>query len=219
MGAFRCNPDHPQFHDSGPATTFCFVFPRTAVEIQHEHEHAFVANPNLVTFYNQGQSYLRNAIGKEGDRCDWFGVTADIARDVIRSYDPAIDDRPERPFRFTRGLAPAPIYLLQRGLFDCVSSDCAKEPLEVEEAVVFLLEHVVATVYGRGRERRTSPEARDIVHCVEKILSERWQEPLTLDGIASEVGVSVYHLCRVFRATTGISTAPIPARAQDQAIS
>ena len=74
VGAFRCHPDDPSFHDSGPARNCCFVFPRTAVEIQHEHERAFVANPNVVTFYNQGQAYLRNAVSIEGDRCDWFGV-------------------------------------------------------------------------------------------------------------------------------------------------
>jgi AraC family transcriptional regulator len=205
VGAFRCHPNHPCFHDSGPATSFCFVFPRTAVEIQHEHERAFVANPNVVTFYNKGQAYLRNAISDEGDRCDWFGVCADIARDVIRSYDPAVDNRPERPFRFTRGFAQAPSYLAQRRVFNCVAGGVQKEPLEVEEAVVYLLDQVVAAVYGRRRESRTSRYAREIVHSVEKILSEHWQEGLTLDAIASEVGLSVYHLCRVFRDATGIS--------------
>ena len=205
VGAFRCDPDHPCFHDSGPATSFCFVFPRTAVEIQHEHERAFVANPNVVTFYNQGQAYLRNAIGNEGDRCDWFGVSADIVRDAIRSYDPTVDNRPERPFRFTRGFAQGPIYLAQRRVFNRAAGGLRKEPLEIEEAVVFLLDQVVAAVYGSRRISRASRYAREIVHSVEKILSERWQEGLTLDAIASEVGLSVYHLCRVFRDTTGIS--------------
>ncbi len=205
VGAFRCYPDHPCFHDTGPATSFCFVFPRTAVEIQHEHERAFVANPNVVTFYNQGQAYRRNAIGNEGDRCDWFGVSADIARDVIRSYDPTVDNRPECPFRFTRGFAQAPIYLAQRRLFNRVASGLPKEPLEFEEAVVFLLDQVVASVYGSRRISRASRYAREIVHSVEKILSEQWREGLTLHAIASEVGLSVYHLCRVFRDITGIS--------------
>ena len=80
VGAFRCHPDDPSFHDSGPARNCCFVFPRTAVEIHHEHERAFVANPNVVTFYNQGQAYLRNAVCIEGDRCDWFGVEIDVVQ-------------------------------------------------------------------------------------------------------------------------------------------
>lgn len=205
IGAFRCDPDHRCFHDSGPATAFCFVFPRTAVEIQHEHERAFVANPNVVAFYNQGQAYLRNAIGNEGDRCDWFGVSADITRDVIRAYDPGVDDRPELPFRFTRGFAAGPTYLAQRQIFDCVARGLQTEPLEIEERVVSLLDDVVAAVYGRIRESRTSRHSREIVHSVEKILSEHWHEGLTLDAIASKAGLSVYHLCRVFRDITGMS--------------
>jgi hypothetical protein len=49
IGAFRCNPEHPHFHDSGPARNYCFAFPRTVVQIQHEHERGFVANSNAVT--------------------------------------------------------------------------------------------------------------------------------------------------------------------------
>src|SRR5690348_12668892 len=105
VGAFRCYPDDPSFRDSGPARNCCFVFPRTAVEIQHEHERAFVANPNVVTFYNQGQAYLRNPVSIEGDRCDWFGVEMDVVQDVVRSFDPAFEEHPERPFQFTRGWA------------------------------------------------------------------------------------------------------------------
>jgi|SRR5579871_141111 len=103
IGAFRCAPDHPCFHDSGPAQNHCFVFPRTAVEIQHEHEAAFVANPNVGTFYNAGQLYRRQAISPEGDRCDWFGVDPGVVRDAVRQFDPAVDEHAEYPFRFTRG--------------------------------------------------------------------------------------------------------------------
>ena len=97
VGAFRCYPDDPSFHDSGPARNCCFVFPRTAVEIQHEHERAFVANPNVVTFYNQGQAYVRNAVSIEGDRCDWFGVEIDVVQDVVRTFDPGPGKRARLP--------------------------------------------------------------------------------------------------------------------------
>jgi hypothetical protein len=56
IGAFRCGIDDPWFHDSGPAQNWCFVFPRTAVKIQHEHEPAFAANPHTITFCNRDQA-------------------------------------------------------------------------------------------------------------------------------------------------------------------
>jgi AraC family transcriptional regulator len=206
VGAFRCHPDDPSFHDSGPARNCCFVFPRTAVEIQHEHEPAFVANPNVVTFYNQGQAYLRNAVSIEGDRCDWFGVAIDVVQDVVRTFDPALDAHPEQPFNFTRGWAGASIYLSQRRLFEQVVAGVVSEPLMVEESVVNLLEQVVRSAYKTtaiAGANTVCPKQRDIVHHIEFLLSRQWGECMTLRDLANEVGISVYHLCRMFRRATG----------------
>ena len=207
VGAFRCHPSHPSFHNTGPARNYCFVFPRTAVEIQHEHEPAFVANPNVVTFYNKGQPYLRNAISAEGDRCDWFGIDLDVVRDVVRAFDPQFEPHSETPFRFTRGWSDAHTYLRQRMVFERVITDSAADPLAVEESVVGLLESVLRSVYGKQRpEPRTAgPRQRDIVRHIELILSTRLEERLTLSDLAGEVGVSVYHLCRMFHRATGIT--------------
>jgi hypothetical protein len=108
LGAFRCHRDDPSFHDSGPARNCCFVFPRTAVEIQHEHERAFIANPNVVTFYHQGQAYLRNAASIAGDRCDWFAVEIDVVQDVVRTFNPARDSHPDLSTSRAVGLTRPP---------------------------------------------------------------------------------------------------------------
>jgi AraC-like DNA-binding protein len=206
IGAFRCHPDDPSFHDSGPARNCCFVFPRTAVEIRHEHERAFVANPNVVTFYNQGQAYLRNAVSIEGDRCDWFGVETDVVQDVVRTFDSDLDAHSDRPFNFTRGWADASTYLSQRRLFEQVLAGAVKEPLMVEETVVNLLDQVVRSAYETVALTGPSivgPKQRDIVHHIEFVLSRQWGECLSLRDLANEVGISVYHLCRMFRRATG----------------
>jgi AraC-like DNA-binding protein len=205
VGAFRCHPSHASFRNSGPAKNYCFVFPRTAVEIQHEHERAFVGNPNVVTFYNQGQHYLRNAVSRDGDRCDWFGVQLDIVQDAVRAFDPAVDNHPEWPFRLTRGWADAETYLLQRRVFESVARGKA-EPLAIEEVVVDLLHRVVRSAYRTALPKPDKARClrqRDIVHHIELVLSERWGERLTLRDIATEVGLSGYHLCRLFRGATG----------------
>ena len=207
IGAFRCHPEQPSFHDTGPIKQHCFVFPRTAVEIQHEHEPAFVGNPNVVTFYNRGQRYWRNAISPEGDNCDWFGVDPELVRNVIAEFDSRVDDRPERPFVFTRGWSDASTYLLQRRLFTWVTSERIVDPLAVEETVIELLERVVRSAYCTRRVSRR-PEIRsshrEIVHDIETILSRSAGERLTLKGIARQVGVSAYHVCRLFRRVTGM---------------
>src|SRR5690242_12083508 len=154
VAAFRCDPAHPSFNDSGPIRNWCFVFPRTAVEIQHEHARAFVGNPKVVAFYNKGQVYRRNAISAEGDRCDWFGVNLEIAQDVVRSFDPGFESRPEQPFRFSRGWNDAQTYLWQRRVFEQVAGGSRNEPLAVEEMVIALLERVVGLAYGASAHKR-----------------------------------------------------------------
>jgi AraC family transcriptional regulator len=201
IGAFRCSVDHPAFEDSGPASSHCFVFPRTAVEIEHEHERAFAANPNVVTFYNRGQAYRRRAISSDGDRCDWFGVSADVARDAIRTYDPTVDEEPERPFRLTRGWSDPRTYFLQRRLFQ---QALTYAPLEVEEQAIYLLDRVLSSSYQR-RPTHSPPAHRDAIHHIEVVLSERWDQALSLGDLARGAGLSVYHLCRIFRRATGTS--------------
>ncbi len=173
--------------------------------IQHEHEPAFVANPNVVTFYNQGQPYRRSAISSDGDRCDWFGADIDIVRDVVRGFDPAVDERPEMPFKLTHGPGDAHTYLSQRRLFKHIVTGHVLDSFAIEELVVHLLESVVRSAYGTQAQasRLIRPRHRDMVRHIEFILSARLESCLTLRNIAGEVGMSVYHLCRMFYRATG----------------
>jgi len=205
IGEFRCAREHPRFTDSGPSTDHCFVFPRTAVTIEHEHARPFVANPNVVTLYNRGQRYQRGAISPQGDRCDWFGVEAGLARDVVRRFDPTVDERAE-PFAFPRGRSDAALYLAQRELFERAASGAALDGLALEERVVGLLERVLALSHPappRPAARRTRRARGELSHHVERLLSERWHEDLRLADLARAVGLSVYHLCHTFRSETG----------------
>ena len=206
IGAFRCDPAHPSFQDTGPAENYCFVFPRTAVEIQHEHEDAFVANPNVITFYNAGQSYGRNAISPVGDHCDWFGVEPQYIRDAMREFDHRVDDRPERPFLLSRGRANASTYLLQRNLFTQVTTCGMVDVLMVEEVVLDLLDQVIRAAYASRSPlipAEASSRQRAIVHDIETILSVCPTEALGLKDIADRVGLSAYHVCHMFSQVTG----------------
>jgi AraC-like DNA-binding protein len=206
IGAFRCDPSHPSFQDTGPAENYCFVFPRTAVQIQHEHEYAFVANPNVITFYNAGQSYRRNAISPKGDQCDWFGVEPSYIRDVMRTFDQRVDERAERPFVLTRATSNASTYLLQRNLFTQVANSAIVDVLAVEEAVLDLLDRVIKNAYGISSQRVPSEPGsrqRAIVHDIEMIVSAGLGEALSLKDIADQVGLSAFHVCHLFRQVTG----------------
>jgi len=187
IGAFRCHREYPNFRDTGPAQNDCFVFPRTAVQIEHEGAAPFVANPNTVTFYNKSQCYVRHPISERGDECDWFSVRRESGG--------------EAPFRRHRGLCDAKTYLLQRRLFDAVSCGSLNDAMTVEETVLLLLDRV----NGAPAAVQRSVRARSVVHEAECLLAGHFEQDLDLSTIANRVGVSAYHLCRLFREYTGFA--------------
>lgn len=205
IGAFRCAREHPRFEDSGPIRQHCFVFPRSAVEIEHEHARPFVANPNVVTLYNRGQRYRRGAISREGDRCEWFALAPEIVRDALCAHDPAVVDRQDELFPVAHGASDAALYLAQRELFDLVSSGARIETLAVEECVIALLARVAELACGASAAAREPAPRSETTREVERILSERWHEDLGLADLAQSVGLSVFHLCRRFRSETGLT--------------
>jgi AraC-like DNA-binding protein len=205
IGAFRCATDHPSFRNSGPIRDDCFVFPRTAVIIQHDTGRPFVADPTIVTLYNRRQQYERRAVSPEGDRCDWFAVSSALLRGALAERDPAAADG-EHPIRFTHAPADAPTYLAQRRLFVDASADA--DPLDVEERVVALLERVLGRAYTSQPRETTDervPRAADLADAAKRWVAPRAAERLTLTRIAGALGCSVFHLCRSFRRATGLT--------------
>ena len=203
-GEFRCTPAHSRFEDSGPIRQDCFVFPRLAVAIAHERERRFVANPNVVTFYNTGQAYRRLAISPLGDHCDWFAVDRQVVGDIVEAAG-GNSEASRGPFRWVRGPADAAVYLAQRELVDALADGRVTHAADVEERVIHLLDRVVRRALRPTGVSAKAPgsEARAAVDRVEAILSARWREPLSLRDLAREAGVSVFHLCRAFRTCTG----------------
>jgi AraC-like DNA-binding protein len=207
IGAFRCAVDHPSFRNSGPIRDDCFVFPRTAVIIQHDHARPFVADPTIVTLYNRRQQYERRAVSAEGDRCDWFAVSPDLLRSAVRDRDPVAADR-ERPIRVTHARADAATYLAQRRLFVDASDAADADPLDIEERVVALLDRVLGLAYADGRPAPSAPRfapAGELAERAKRWVAPRVSQRLTLTLIAGAVHCSVFHLCRSFRRATGLT--------------
>lgn len=83
-------------------------------------------------------------------------------------------------------------------------ADPAMVDAALEERVVWWLAALV-----RPCARHAAPatsltrRTRDAVHDVERVLSERWGEAVSLSDLSRAVGLSVFHLCRAFRRLTG----------------
>lgn len=209
IGRWRCPPDHPHFQDSGPASEHLFVFPRESVWICHEGATPFVADPNTATYYNRGQCYARRRLSGRGDHCDWFALEASAVAETLAAHEPSALDRPSAPFPFTHGPSDERSYLRQRSVFAHVSREARPDRLFVEDTVLSVLGAVTKLAYERrGTEPRpTSMTRRDVdaSEAARDVIARRFRQDLSLASIARDVGVSVFHLARVFRQRTGFS--------------
>ncbi|MEP6782736.1 MAG: AraC family transcriptional regulator [Acidobacteriota bacterium] len=169
----------------------------------------FVADANTVTYYNQGQCYRRRKLSARGDQCEWFAVAPEAIAETLSAYDPAAIDRPHSPFPFTRGPSDPDSYLRQRMLFRHVSNERKPDRLYVEEAALSILGEVTALAYaqGSGVTRAPGRPGRDveISEAARDVIARRFKENLSLSEIGREVGSSVFHLARTFKARTGFS--------------
>ena len=207
VGAFRCPIEYPRFRDTGPIENHIVVFPRSATWIRHAGGRWFTADPGIVTIYNRDQEYVRAPISRDGDRCDWFAVAPHIALEIARSLDARAEEHPERPFscQFTR--SDMDLYLRQRALFVRLERGLL-DPLELEQEVIDVVAHALRVVYGApaappNAPRRTEAAHRDLADRARAELARDIAAPTSVTRLARQLGVSPYHLCRVFRAQTG----------------
>lgn len=206
VGKFRCPASAPDFETaSSPIEHYCFVFPRVAVSIEHDGRPAFIADPNTIPVYNAGRSFWRRHVRGGDDRSDWFGLAPGVLRDIIAERDArAAED--EAPFTFGWTRADAQVYLEQRRIYSYVRDTPEPDRLLVEEGVITMASRILAAAYRAGGAPdgpQASAHRRLLVERTREHLAASFATNLSLDRLARDVGASVFHLCRVFKAQTG----------------
>jgi AraC family transcriptional regulator len=204
IGRFEARPQDADFETAGPITTPVFVFPRTSVWIQHDGRDAFVADPNWITCYNRSQPYRRRKISHEGDVCDWFRIRPDALLEIVHSVDASVQD-PDTPFKVSRVKADPHICLVERRLMRDLA---AFEPFVVEEVTLAILARVMRLASPQAivtRLPRTAMAQRDCVEHAKGLLGRSFVSSLALSDVSRAVGCSHFHLCRVFKAHTGMT--------------
>ena len=208
-GEFRCPASYPAFATAGRINHYIVAFPRTSVWIEREKFPPFVADPGFATIYNPHQPYLRRPISPDGDFSDWLGVSERLARDAVRQFDARDADHPE-PLRYAAAAVSSETYYIQRQLFTRVAAGNA-DPLEVEERALDIMVAVLRSAYvasNRGRKLaspRRGRARRELVESAKAALLSRLFENSSVSEVAGDVDVSPYHLCRSFRAETGMT--------------
>ncbi|HWE24569.1 MAG TPA: AraC family transcriptional regulator [Myxococcales bacterium] len=185
IGRFRRHPSEADFRTAGPMGAATLVFPRLAVRIAQAGRKPVVADPTVVMLYNEGQEYERDRVSPQGDRCDWFEFASE---DTAEACGEA---------RFEAASVPAAgaLVVRERALFAAIAAGRG-DPLEIEEEALGVLAAAFATA-------RPTPVWRDLAYAAQERLARCYTRPLTLEDLATSLGCSPFHLCRVFRAATG----------------
>lgn len=210
VGTFRCAVSDPLFENSGPIVNPIFVFPRSCVAIRHDGGVPFVADPTIATLYNRGQTYTRAQLSPDGDHCVWFAVAPKVLAHILRAAGRSAAARAEQPF--TGLLAPVDdaTYLLQRRILARLERS-SSDPRGVERAVIALAARLLGTHAKRVQGPRAGgaaavPQCRNArVERAREVLALSFREPLPLREIADRVGISAFHLSRVFKRQTGLT--------------
>lgn len=209
IGTFRCRPEDPRFRGPRYAEAHLLVFPRTSCVIEQNRRKPVVADPSIVMLYNRDQTYMRDQVSPDGDRCEWFSYSDRVVQECLESINP---DLLQNEDWFDRSHAPtsADDYLRQRQLVDSIlggrmSDD---ESLRVDEIALGLLARSLEQIDRQQpspAERPPKPSHRDLALATQRTLAVQFSRKWTLAHLAREVHSSPYHLARVFRRCTGRS--------------
>lgn len=206
IGIFDARPDEPDFATAGQVVSApSLVFAWRPVRIRWGRSRAHLADVDGVLLHNVGDEYRREALSREGDRSIWFHVAPAILSEALEAHGISAPGDPRRPFS-TFGWVPVDdrSCVLYAALTRHLKSAGTPDPVFVEEAALRIFDRVLANASDRRLDPRGSTgDHRDLVQAARETLSARWEEPVHLEEVAGAVGVSVFHLCRVFRRTTG----------------
>lgn len=185
------------------------VLMRHGVFCKHLGRQAITADVNQAVFFSQGSSYRVSHPADCGDRGTVFTPVPHILSDILRELDPAIEERPERPFPFVTGPCDSGVFWRHRELvlrLEAAESD----PLWVDVTALQLIAEVLEAAFARHgaprKRRRNSTETNhaDRVEAAKTYLAIRLGERIALDDIARAVYASPFHFARMFRQQTGV---------------
>ncbi len=211
IGRFHAPVEHPRFHHSGVIGQPTMVFPRTSVAIKHQEGECFHANEKLIAFYNKHQDYTRKAHDTRGDISDWFEFSAQVldeagAGSQLSSH--ASIASIERPFSFSHLPSQTDNFVRQRLLVNYLLAGNAGQlqidAARVEEVAMSILSNSLRVDPLAGSEK-INQRQRELAERAQFLLTLGFAENDSLAHLASQLGASVFHLCRVFKRVCGQS--------------
>jgi AraC family transcriptional regulator len=209
VGAFDCLPDDARWRrENCVEEGHIIAFPGRSVEIAQYGDRPRVMDPNRVVFYNRSQTYRRALLSRDGDgdHCTYLVVAPELLEEIAHHGSGAQGGTDRRPFPAPCARCGAAEYLEIHAIRRQLAS---AEPIEIQERLVRLVERVVRALSEQrpapNRARLRTRRAREeLAEAARAVLARDLHRRLSLDEVAGELRVSVFHLSRVFREAAGM---------------
>jgi AraC family transcriptional regulator len=185
-------------------------FPHGGSYMLHAEGEASLIDANTVAFFNPLGVYRTSHPNGCGDHGGGLVVRPDVIADAASEWDPEAEPRGAARFPSLSAPSSSRSYWIQNRLFSHLAAGGPIDPLEVEEGALALVAETVAAAFERRTRRiairpETVRRRREGVQAARALLARRYREPLRLEEVAAESGLSIFHLCRMFKEETGIS--------------
>ena len=204
IGRFDCPAESSWFRETAPMNNHLFVITRKPLWWRRAEGQFRFAEPGAALFHQAGGEVQRRNVGENGDQSDWFGIREDLFREALSRHNLDFEAVTQRP---TLALTRVPVRLQEHRLLRALENGRPRA-LAVEEACLALLDSVCREFSGRppGSPARdgTRIRRRKLTDRARYVLDQETENP-SLSALADHLGVSVFHLCRVFRQETGLT--------------
>ena len=181
IGRLDLQETDPAFRLPRTIERSCIELHRRPILLRHDGR-SVVVGPNEVTLWNAGATYERRAMERGyGDAGIWYAIAPDVLP----------------PFETIAVPCDAALFLRERRLVELLECG-AIAPAEVEEEVLDLARGLAALPVT------SSAHSKRIEHA-KFTLSRDLTGAVSIRDIAADVGLSIYHLSKVFRDATGHS--------------
>lgn len=183
--------------------------PRAGAYQRRDAHGTFLADPNHITFYNMGEPYDISHPVDGGDASTIFNFAPSLLIEMIRTYDPSVDDHPQNIFRRSHITFKSRLQTLQYKLLTAELRTA--DLLAIEEEIILLTGEIIHALYRdssvrtRHASQKTLRAHAEQVLRVKVFLNANLHASLQLEQIASAVHLSPYHLCRIFKQNTGMT--------------
>lgn len=187
---------------------FEIVLPRAGAYQRRDTHGTFLADPNHILFYNMGEPYDITHLIQGGDSSTVFLLAPSLLTEMIRAYNPDVENHPHRLFQNSHIIFNSALQVLQYKLLQ--ADRRALNALAVEEEIITLMDEILKTAH-HGRTYKSNPSRNTMrahieqTHQVKIFLNAHIQSHLQLEHISSAVHLSPYHLCRIFKQNTGMT--------------